>query len=416
MADLKAQIEISADASGVETGVTSAKRSLAGLGQAASDAGKQAAEGLENIGQGGDASAKKVDQATKSLIGSIQRTTAAMEAGTKSSAEYYRVLAEQRGVDPATLKPYLDQLEAVQAKQKQVTQSLGGTEEGMHKLNFATVGARRELVVLAHEASQGNWSKFGGSLLVLGERTDALGAAFSVTGIAIAAVVAAVAGLGVAMAMGAHESAEYAKALILSGNAAGTTVSRLQEMARSVATTTGATQGAAAEALTALVNGGGVAARNLERFGAVAVKVQRETGVAVSETAKQFAELAKDPLGASIKLTEQTHYLTVSVYEQIKALTDQGRAAAAAEAAQSAYATAMTTRVAQLEGNLGTLEKAWRGVKDTAKEAWDSMLGLGRSQTLSQQLSSAQQELQNRQQRGPMNDAPGMAEAYQKGN
>ncbi|WP_197331293.1 hypothetical protein [Ralstonia syzygii] len=56
-------------------------------------------------------------------------------------------------------------------------------------MNFATAGARRELLVLAHEASQGSWKNFGGSLLVLGERTDALSALMNKTALSIGAAV-----------------------------------------------------------------------------------------------------------------------------------------------------------------------------------------------------------------------------------
>ena len=52
MADsLKAQIEISADASGVDAGISKAKRSLADLGATATVAGRQAAEGIGTMGR-----------------------------------------------------------------------------------------------------------------------------------------------------------------------------------------------------------------------------------------------------------------------------------------------------------------------------------------------------------------------------
>lgn len=415
---LKAQLEIAADASGVEAGVTTAKRSLAGLGQAAADAGKQAAAGLDGIGQGGDASAKRVEQATKSIIGSIQRTTALVEAGKKSNAEYFRSLAEQRGVDPATLKPYLDQLDAVVAKQRAAAQALGssvpvvdqlgtsakqtawamrGIPAQMTDIVVSLQSGQKPLTVLMQQGGQLK-DMFGG----VGNAARAVGAYVlgMVNPFTLAA--AAAAGLGAVYYLGAKESDAYTKAIIGSGNAAGATVGKMQAAAASVAKLTGATQGAAAEAIAALAGTGNVAARDFERFASVAVKVQRETGTAVSETVKQFAELGKDPLQASIKLNEQTHYLTLSVYEQIKALTEQGRAADAAAAAQNAFASAMEGRTGQLHSNLGLIEKAWRYVADEANGAWSAMLGIGRKSTIEQQISEQQAILAKRQANPPL--------------
>ena len=120
MADLQTQIAITADASGVEAGVGKAKRSLADLGATAAAAGKQASEGLSGAGAGADGAARKIDATTKNIIGSIQRQIATMEAGSKSGAKYFEAIANQRGANLDALRPYLAQLDAVQAKQQTV--------------------------------------------------------------------------------------------------------------------------------------------------------------------------------------------------------------------------------------------------------------------------------------------------------
>lgn len=115
---LNTEIRIAADATGVETGVGRAKRSLADLGLAAKKAGVDAADGVADIGKGGDQSARKVDQATKSMTASLQRLIAQQQAGSKESRAYWEALAQQRGVSAGALKPLLDQLD--QARQKTV--------------------------------------------------------------------------------------------------------------------------------------------------------------------------------------------------------------------------------------------------------------------------------------------------------
>ena len=97
--DLGTEIKIGADASGVEAGVSKAKRSLASLGQAAELVGKSGGDGLLKIGAGGEASARNVEKATKSMIASIQRQTVAFEAGGTSARQYQEALARMRGID-----------------------------------------------------------------------------------------------------------------------------------------------------------------------------------------------------------------------------------------------------------------------------------------------------------------------------
>lgn len=210
---------------------------------------------------------------------------------------------------------------------------------------------------------------------------------------------AAAAVLGLAYYEGSKEATAYSKAIILSGNAAGTTVGQMQAMATAVAKTTGATTGAAAEALAAVAGTGMIDGSQLDKLAATSVRIQRETGIAVKDTVAQFVELAKDPVDASAKLNEATNYLTKSVYDQIRALQDQGKTAQAAAVATSAYADAMTQRTGELQGNLGTLERAWRGITDTAKGAWDAMLNVGRAESLDDKMAGLQSKLAAAQQR-----------------
>ncbi|MBB6563668.1 hypothetical protein HNP48_006392 [Acidovorax soli] len=209
-------------------------------------------------------------------------------------------------------------------------------------------------------------------------------------------VAAAVAGLSIAYHEGSKESVEYAKAIAQTGNAAGTRVSELQAMAVSVSSVVG-TQAKAAEALTALVGSGQVGVASLEQFAATAVLMERNVGVSIKDTVRAFAELGESPVEASRRLNAQHNYLTSSVYDQIKALEDQGLKTQAATLAQQTYDAAMVKTSKTVEDRLGYLAKAWRGVSDGAKEAWDKMLNLGRPATVDSKLAAAQEQLETTQ-------------------
>ena len=375
------------DASGVRKGSQDA---VGAVRQMASDitaeAGKAAA-GLERVGAGGEHSADAVDRATRSMVQSIERATAAAQSGGRQTAAYFDVLAKQRGLDPATVAPYIAELRKVEAAQSRAIAGLGNMELSA----MATAAALRQVpaqftdIVTSIAAGQAPMTVLlqqGGQLKDVfggvGAAARALGG--YVLGLInpLTVTVAAAAGLGVAFLLGAKEGVEFSRALILSGNAAGTTAGQLGQIAAAVSKATGATQGRTAEVLLGIAGAGEVAAGSLQRYTAAAIALERAGGPAAEETAKAFAELGKEPLKASEQLTNSTRYLTAATFEQIKTLTEQGRTVEAARVAQEAYAKSIEERAPQMERQLGTVERAWRGIKDAVKGTGDALLNIGR--------------------------------------
>ncbi|MEJ5149773.1 phage tail length tape measure family protein [Comamonas sp. MYb396] len=203
---------------------------------------------------------------------------------------------------------------------------------------------------------------------------------------------AGAAAVAAAYAMGAKENDAFVRALVLSGNATGTTRTQLREYAREIDGVVG-TQAQAAEGLAAFVAAGVQGSNNLRQFTQTAIEWEKATGQAVEDTAKQFADLQKDPLAAVVKLNEGMNFLTSSVYDQIKSLDDQGRSAEAAQVAMNALDSAMRERGQNIKANLGYIERGWNGIKSAAKEAWDAMLNVGRAATLNDRLGDVRKEL-----------------------
>lgn len=201
--------------------------------------------------------------------------------------------------------------------------------------------------------------------------------------------------LAVAYYQGSEEAKAFAKSLALTGNAAGVSINQLQNMAGAVAAATGATKGAAAAALAEIAGTGKVTAGVMEQAAAAAIALERTAGTAIADTVQQFAELGKSPVEASRKLNDQYNYLTVAVYQQIKALEDQGRTADAAAVAQAAYASAVQDNADKIKQRLGLLETGWKAVGDGAKIAWDKMVGVGRETPLEEQIAHQVKYLQD---------------------
>lgn len=217
----------------------------------------------------------------------------------------------------------------------------------------------------------------------------AVAAAVSPVMVGVGALALGMGAAALAAHQGSAETRAFEAALIATNGRLGLTSDQLGTMARRMDGLAGVTRGQASEALAVMAAQAGISSRNIEQLTAVALRLQNAGGPAVAETAAQFSALAKDPLTASVKLNEATGYLTESVYKQIRALEARGQREQAAKVAQDAYAAAAAEQARAMEANMGTLEKAWKSLTTSAREAWDAMLNIGREDTLDQQIEKA---------------------------
>lgn len=390
----RVQIEAEVDTTRTRAGFNEIGQQANQMANQVTQAGERAGRANANVGAGASNAAQRAEAAQRNLIGSIQRTTAAMQSGSRTSAQYFEQLARQRGVDPATLQPYLNQLRAIEQAQNRTGASSAQTANALRMVpaqlgDIASqlVGGQSPLLILMQQGSQlrDSFGSVSGALRGVG--SSVLGLVNPMT-IGAAAALA----LGLAYNQGSKEADAYNRALVMTNNAAGTNAGQLADYAREISKVVG-TQGDAAAALAALAATGQVGTENLQKFGLVAVQANRSLGRSVDDTVKDFADLAKSPVEASLKLSETYHYLTGAVYAQIKALQDQGKADEAAELAQKAYSDAMSERTSKMEANLGSIEKAWRTAKESAASAWDTFLGVGRKKTTAQALAEVREQI-----------------------
>ena len=108
MADLKSQISISADATGVESGVGKAKKSLASLGATAENAGKQGAAGLDRMGTASARTSRSIDTAVAKM--QLQAKTIG-----QSTTEAALFELRQKGASRAQLESAAAALKSVDA-------------------------------------------------------------------------------------------------------------------------------------------------------------------------------------------------------------------------------------------------------------------------------------------------------------
>jgi lambda family phage tail tape measure protein len=370
--DLSQQIVFGADTTGVEAGVERVKKTLAGVGVAATDAGKKASAAVDSIGNGAGGSSQKVESATKNLVASIQRQIAAFEAGGRSSSKFYEQLANQRGVSVDTIRPLLDQLKEAKSKFEEAG-------HGAEELSFKTAGAKRELLVLAHELSQGNFKRFGGSLLVLGEQTGAAGLLFSKTTLAILGTAAAVAVLGEAVA---HAEVmqrtlnTLATQLAATGRAGLLSTDQLKTFIKELALMPGVTKESATEIISEFTKVHQIGGSLFTDLVKITADYAKATGTEAPAAAKALAQAFADPEKGAKALDAALGTLTSAQLLQIEKMTQQNDLAGA----QRVLYEALEQSVKGLaDRGLTPLEKATNDLGN----AWHTTMGkMGESNSL----------------------------------
>lgn len=386
-------------------GLDRVKRGIQETAQTVIKAGQEASKGISKMGEGADQTARKLESFEKSWVNSVQRALVAAEAGEKGTAKYFEAWGKYRGIGGDVMEPILAQLRAVEAAQ---AAAAGAATKGLGAMGVSaaqTAAALRQVpaqftdIVVSLQAGQAPLTVLlqqGGQLKDMFGGTAAAAKALGgyVMGLVSPLTLVAAAGAAAAVAFhqGAQENEAFVRSIALTGNASGVTTSQLREYARQIDAVVG-TQAQAASGLADFVAAGVRGGDELRRYTQTAIEWEKLTGQAVSKTADQFASLQKDPLAAVIKLNEGTNFLTVSVYEQIKALDDQGRKADASKVAMEALDGAMRERGKTIKDSLGYIERGWNAIKGAASDAWDAMLNVGRAATINDQLAVVQKEL-----------------------
>jgi phage-related minor tail protein len=389
----KVQLGVEVDASGAKKGFDQVKRDAKEMAQSVAQSGNEAGRAIDGMGTAANsaaAAADKLSTAQSRFVESVKRQSVQL---TEGKAAYLELKAAQLGVSDSTAA-YIDKIRAAERGQtdlgmsaKATAAALRGVPAQFTDIVTALASGQRPITVLLQQGGQLK-DMFGG----VGAAAKAVGG--YVVGLINPLTIAAVAvgGLALAWKQGSEEADAYNKALIMTGNIAGVTAGQLQQMAQNVSKSIG-TQGEAAAVLAEMAGSSKIAAGNFEQFTRVALQMEQAVGKSVSDTIKDLEALGESPVESAEKLNKQYHFLTAAVYEQIKALQDQGRTEQAAEVAQRAYADAFAQRAQQVHGNLGLLESGWEKVKNAAKSGWDAVLDVGRPDTADEKFKKIQTQI-----------------------
>ncbi|WP_194206808.1 phage tail tape measure protein [Superficieibacter sp. 1612_C1] len=270
----------------------------------------------------------------------------------------------------------------------QIADSFGGIGGLFEAIKEALFGVKDA----AHDSGS-SLSENANALAENAENANKFSAFINPTRIGIAGLVVALGTLAYAWFKGSKEQDRFNESLILSGNIIGKTSGQLADIAARAAQASDNTTGAAADVLSQLVSSGRVAGGSLEKVTTAIVSMNDAAGIATEELVSDFNSIAQSPVEALTKLNDKYHFLTLSTYNQVKALQDQGNQQEAVRIATENFSSVVQTRANDIQENLGSLEKAWRSVGDTAKKAWDSMLDIGRETSIDTKIENMSADL-----------------------
>lgn len=256
-------------------------------------------------------------------------------------------------------------------------EGFGMMSSGAIAASFSTAQARRELIVLGHEAMTGNFSRMPGSFMVLAERMSATALLFNPITAAIVALTIVAGALAKAYHDGAQEMDAMNKALALTNNFAGMTRGTMRSLAQDISATGAMTVGTSKDIVTAIVASGRYSTENVAGLARTVGDYAAATGQAADKVTPQLIKMFEDPAKASETLNQQYHYLSVAEQERIRSLQTMGQTQDAVAMALKALDDHLTTH----KQNLGLVEQAWLGVKNAMSWVLDHGAAIGRAPT-----------------------------------
>ncbi len=207
-----------------------------------------------------------------------------------------------------------------------------------------------------------------------------------------------------------QQAQAYTKALVLSRNEAAATTLTLVTLGQRTSEALQVSASAGQEAALAIGANGRIAEKNLLAVAEAAVAMKELSGQAVEDTVAMYGKLAEDPVKNVQKLNEQVNFMTVGLYEQVKALQEQGRNQDAVTVITRAAADETVMALARVRASQNPVIRGFKDLWTEATKAWSAMqanVGLGPAAAQMQQLVAENQrelaklnDLANGTQRG----------------
>lgn len=314
------------------------------------------------------------------------QTAAAFAAVDKSVTS----LAANTPAAAAALGRASTQIDKVSVSARQTAAAMRTLPAQFTDIATQLAGGQSPFLVLLQQGGQIKDS-FGG----IGNAVRALATVFPPARLAMLGAAAAGFSVAAAFVKGNEESAKFARTLAITGNAAGLTADRYEDLAQRIAGSTNSSLGTTRDLLIQLAESGRLSGEGLSATAEAAQRLAKATGQDVGEIATKFVGLADDAARGAAQLNKQYNFLNVSQFKTIQLLQEQGRT----QEAVALTMKALSDRIGDQTANLGYWDRAWQAVGRSISDAWDALKAIGRTQGPGQQVAALQRSIDSLEQK-----------------
>jgi phage-related minor tail protein len=346
---------------------------------------------------------RKVDMLSRALAPQISDVVVSLQGGQKPITVLLQQGLQIRDLIGLSGVAVEDLQKSFKSAAANMVSSIGGTFKALGALMLGTINDAGAAVVNLGMKMTGLSTVvdfLNAKMAATSVSSSFVGKAFSVlggilrfaVGTAIAGSLALFGSLLVAFKQVIQEENALSRALATGSQAFGMNRDQAYSMAESM-NAVGVNTRKAVSAISEITKYSKLAGHNIEGIAKSAIDMEKYAGVAISDTVKKFAELAEKPTEAVIKLARETGRVPPEVIKLVAELERQGKTADAARVATEALAKANSDTVNQIQSDYGYLMKSLVAVKSFFSGLWDSILGVGRADTLGEQLKKAQEKV-----------------------
>ena len=314
------------------------------------------------------AAEQRTGQAADAFIARLKEQNATLGMNRTQLLTYQ---AAQLGVSNEAA-PMIARLKEASEAAKGHGASIDGATKATHQFGFQTAQSKKELLVLAHELSQGRYNAFGGSMMVLAEQTGAASFLFSAAGLSILAVVAAIAVLATAVVKGTMEVRTLNHDLLVTGNYAGVSAGGILNLSASISEVTH-NAGKATDILTGLTASGRFTGDAFVLTGEAAAFMAKLTGDSAKTVVKEFERMDQGVEKFAFEFDKKYHMIGTAILENISMLEKSQQKQEAESLAAGTIAEVAKQRLVTMREHLSEGQKAWADLGDSALAAWDKM-------------------------------------------
>ncbi|HDV8350272.1 TPA: phage tail tape measure protein [Burkholderia vietnamiensis] len=232
-----------------------------------------------------------------------------------------------------------------------------------HELNLNSVGARREMMVLAHEAATGSWKNFAGSMMVMAEQVDAMKYATHPLALGLAAAGGAAYAFYKGISAANTQARAFHDAMNATSGYAQQTRESIQGLAEDLSKRFGVGLSAATNGLNQLVATGRVTADIFPQVGAVALAMSKSSGEAFDKTVESLLKQQDEVKRAAEEYQRTHHSMSDANMAFIESLEKTGQK-------HEAFKILIQQQLADIERETKTSTEHQAGFWDNVTAAW----------------------------------------------